>query len=105
MSRGVHFTDAQRKVLRQVMLDAWGRKKGRTVPARRMRFNPRGSSWAYMKSETYIRNIRNQLKKEYAKEYLHYLAAQGPMPYQPKRLSYMAAQGVRNTLDEIWREA
>ena len=43
MSRGVHFTDAQRKVLRQLMRDAWSRKRGQSVPQRRMRFNPTDS--------------------------------------------------------------
>lgn len=41
MSKGVHFTDAQRKVLSQIMKDAWSRKRGHSPDARRMRFNPK----------------------------------------------------------------
>ena len=40
MPRGVKFTLAQRRVLSQIMTDAWARKREHSVPARRMRFNP-----------------------------------------------------------------
>ena len=41
MSRGVSFTQRERAVLSAVMRGAWARKKGRSVPERRMRFNPK----------------------------------------------------------------
>ena len=41
MARGVTFTAREKEVLREIMLSAWARKKGRARPARRMRFNPR----------------------------------------------------------------
>ena len=53
---------------------------------------------------SYIHKIRSPLKKEYAKDYLHELQWGEEVDEEPKydELSYMAKQGMRMRMDELY---
>jgi hypothetical protein len=53
----------------------------------------------------YIRRIRNALKREYAWQYLAYLLGNRTEPDGPTEIAYMARQGVRLQLQELFSDS
>ena len=49
-------------------------------------------------ADPYIRRIRNEVKRQYALDYLNAFYAGTVQPERPENLSFMAAQGVRMNL-------
>jgi len=56
---------------------------------------------SFRAAQTYVRRIKNALKRDYAQAYLNFLRGDASEPFVPTKLSVMAAQAVRMHLNVI----